>query len=405
MADNPAPNPGWKNQGTGPSKKDSPPVAGWKKTNQSGGEPPRGKGPRAWQNQGPTSSPQKGLSRGGKLAIATFCLAGLIGGAILWYLLIRPLKPADLVLVGASYDTNLAVPHNAYGWQALKDLAGQADKVGCPLVYPVGDPVELKGIDSWNELWQRHVPSVRGPTVIVWLALHGGADDNGAYLFLNDPRGQDRVYLKDLLNKLPEKWPNKNILLILEPALVPFHWPSGMVQNHFVRELKKLSGVIDNHPNLVVLCASDENELCWPSEEWRQTIFGHYLIEGLRGAGYDSGNQRLTAADLHKYVAGKVSAWVQTNRGARQTPILLPEKRAQSMELVQTVEAYTERSLEDAVRKFTPSQELKEAWTQCAVLGRQQPHPAVYTPDVWRRYRDSLVRWEQLERAGARRSA
>src|SRR5881394_308431 len=47
-------------------------------------------------------------------------LSGLLVWAILW---LRPAKNTTLLLVGASYYDNLAVPANLYGWQALKDLA------------------------------------------------------------------------------------------------------------------------------------------------------------------------------------------------------------------------------------------------------------------------------------------
>src|SRR5262249_55480752 len=88
----------------------------------------------------------------------------------------------------------------------------------------------------------------------------------------------------------------------------------------------------------------------------------------------------------------------------RQTPLLLGgEDRAQRIELVQIEKPYTEKSPDEAPgrKAFTPSKDLTAAWTTCQDLRQGVPGPAVYTPHLWRLYRDSLVRWEQLQRAGA----
>ena len=111
-----------------------------------------------------------------------------------------------------------------------------------------------------------------------------------------------------------------------------------MLRNHFVRKLKELKAEIEAQPRLLVLCASDDDQISWPSEEWRQTIFAHYLIEGLQGAAdqakYEgNADSRVTAAELFSYVKARVSAWAQSTRGAAQTPILLGgQQRAEEIE-------------------------------------------------------------------------
>ncbi len=70
-------------------------------------------------------------SRNGRAArIVAAALALFVGvGACLWLIsLLRLPRPARLVLVGAGYEANLQIPHNAYGWrslQALKSLSEQ----------------------------------------------------------------------------------------------------------------------------------------------------------------------------------------------------------------------------------------------------------------------------------------
>src|SRR5205807_1317055 len=120
MPENPAPNPAWKNQGTGPPKKESPSVPAWKKEPGAAAGAPSGGGPRGWQSQPATpAAPPQPMSRTTKLVFATGLLGLLVGAIVVVMLLLKPARPACLVVLGASYDVNLAVPHNAYGWQGL----------------------------------------------------------------------------------------------------------------------------------------------------------------------------------------------------------------------------------------------------------------------------------------------
>src|SRR5258708_2130061 len=82
------------------------------------------KGGRAWQTQKPKAAAAKtGWSRRRRLLMAPTVFVALTG-AIIWVAPHpRPPRPACLVLLGASYDDNLAVPHNLQGWQSLEDLA------------------------------------------------------------------------------------------------------------------------------------------------------------------------------------------------------------------------------------------------------------------------------------------
>src|SRR5438477_12789383 len=89
--------------------------------------------PRAERRRGPappwrqqTVAPvrsRRRFSRGRQLAIASFgffaCL-GLLCWASFW---LWPPTGACLVLIGAGYEDNLAIPHNAFGRESLKGLA------------------------------------------------------------------------------------------------------------------------------------------------------------------------------------------------------------------------------------------------------------------------------------------
>src|SRR6476660_5531116 len=92
------------------------PNRAWKNQVSTPGAP--GTGKRAWQKapEAPTG-PKRPLSRRAKLGLATFAVSAVVGLMIVVVLLLRPLKPACLVLLGAGFEENLAVPHNVYGWK------------------------------------------------------------------------------------------------------------------------------------------------------------------------------------------------------------------------------------------------------------------------------------------------
>src|SRR5205809_7832519 len=84
----------------------------------------------------PTQSDYKWTERGAKPAAASKrpgsrpfrVLGGLAAfaaclGMVIWLILmINPPEPAAVVLVGADYATNLAIPHNVLGWEGLKGI-------------------------------------------------------------------------------------------------------------------------------------------------------------------------------------------------------------------------------------------------------------------------------------------
>src|SRR5262249_38038046 len=143
---------------------------------------------------------------------------------------------------------------------------------------------------------------------------------------------------------------------------VAAHWPLGLFHNDFARALKdeKTKKRIRDIPGLVVLCASDEGQRSWVSEEWRQTIFAHHVLEGLRRATESGG--RGTALALHKYALDRVKRWARHNREAAQTPLLLGgEERAGALELV-AVEGTYKAPDPGKVKPFAPPQELAQAW-------------------------------------------
>jgi hypothetical protein len=323
-------------------------------------------------------------------------------------LMFRPPKPACLILVGADYGDNLAIPHNSFGWQTLVDLKALDGGGRGFLWWTSGvahvpqEPKELRVDDDWD----KGLEGVRESVVMIYLAMHGAADSQGAYFLRQDAQleEQNRLRLDAILTRL-EKYQQahknqKSIVLVLDPTGFSSHWPLGVVRNEFVRKLKEQRERIEKIPKLVVLCASGEDQRSWPSEEHRRTIFGHFVIEGMRGAVAPSGG-RISAQELFNYVKDNVERWVRANRGALQTPLLLGgENRAREIEV--SVTGKYEPPAPPVPVEFK-REELERVWKGYEDLSAQVPPPSAYTPHLWRAYLNTSLRYEQLLLAGDQR--
>jgi hypothetical protein len=366
----------------------------------------------AWQREAevPTEVTPR-WNRKTKIGVGVFgflAFNALLIWVIYW---LWPPKPSCLVLLGAGYEDNLAVPHNVYGSNGLESLAevarGGSDSminIGSGLLRLKHDPRELKQGDEWD----RGLDDFKERTVLIYLAMHGGADADGPYLLRQDSdyKEPSKLRLGAVLDVLRDKVPpEKKKVLILDATQVPADWSLGMLQNGFARALNDLSKQIEAIPNLVVLSASDADERSWGSEELRKTVFTHFVIEGLKGAADNDHNGRVDAQELHEYVKRNVSRWARANRAARQTPVLLGgAERAREIEIVVVKDEYQAPNYGE-IPAFAAPPELTQGWEQAAKLATQVPAPAAYAPQMWRQYLDLLIRYEQLLRAGDQRRA
>ena len=339
-------------------------------------------------------------------------LTGFIGLAVLAVILIlrfQPGPPAALVLVGADYATNLAVPQNVAGVEGLRAIEElTAPRKFTSLIRPaplrlLKKQLPLERAGDWKAL----IEGLRKPGVIreresliLVVALHGFSDAEGGYLVPNmATKPEDGLRLNDViasLKTLPEATPK---LLVLEPADHMSDWSFGVLHNDFVSRLKALEPEIAKVNNLWVLCASDVDQKSWTSEGLGRSPFFHFLGEGLRGEAVGT-DGRLRLDELVSYVKKRVSGWAWNARDAVQEPILLPTGRPTAAEhaihLASAAEAAAPRK--QATVDLGP---LEKAWTTFQQLDRLIPHPSVYSPMRWRNYRAALVRYEELTRAGS----
>ena len=324
---------------------------------------------------------------------------------------LRPPRSIDLVLLGADYGDNLLVPQNTYGWNVLEDFATltsdrHLQAWGTQLIKLAHPPLELLG----ESLWDRSLHGGSERATLVYVSAHGAVDENGPYLLFNNAHVADdrgRLPLVSVLDELSKLSPRCQKILVLDCTSMTSQWSLGILRNDFARALQDMEARIEAVPNLVVVCASSPDERNWTCDTWRQTVFGHYLLEGLKGGVADSNHDgRIDLWDLYVGVREDTNAWVQANRAARQTPMILPRKsagynRARRIDLVPVPRHYQSPSPKVVASAEVPD-EIVEMWKVHQRLANQIPSPAVHAPFAWRRYRDLLIRYEELVVAGNR---
>jgi serine/threonine protein kinase len=338
-----------------------------------------------------------GMILGGLLLLLVPCVL-----TILWLI---PPRPTTLVLIGAGYENNLAVEPNVYGMNGLDAIKSlkNSKEWGFVSVRQAPGPLQ-KDTD-----WEATLGNPAEKTIIVFLALHGGRDAQGAYLLRNDANLNDDdpesnlLRVNKVVQRLKQLPADKNKMLILDATQVPSDWDRGALHNDFARGLEELRDQIGRDPRLVVFSASGVDQRSWASPEWRQTIFTHYLIEGLKGAAdlppYGDDNRRITADELAKYVKENVRKWALDNRDALQEPVVLGNPDALKMELFSVPRKYEPPANPEQLP--FPEADLLLLWKRYHQLEQQVPRPWVYQPEQWRLYQAKVRRFEQLALAGS----
>jgi len=157
----------------------------WKPADRPG-PPPSGPRP-GWH---PTERPAPRAWNARRLlialaAVATVATAAVFAAVLLWP---RPPRPVRLVLIGAGYETNLAVPHNVPGRQGLRDLGHWAEdhntrwgRRGRPLL-----EVRAGELGREGDAVARGLQDCHASVVVLFLGAHGGADADGAFFLAHD---------------------------------------------------------------------------------------------------------------------------------------------------------------------------------------------------------------------------
>ncbi len=265
---------------------------------------------------------------------------------------------------------------------------------------------ELKSLT--NELRTCLSGNSRSP-IVVYLSAPG-IDRKGRAVFVGDGGpieaaiGPDAQDVGAILKLMEAESPVRR-LLILDAGQVGSDWGLGVFGNNFVARVVSTFADPKAHPNLAVLISCAPGQKSWTCESERRSVFGHFVDRGL--AGGVNGPRSLTVRELSQYVRGHVERWVQANRKAQQTPILLadPQFDFEIRALVPPVASPSEKEAAKKLEERRASAEtaarkaLADEW---AARDRMEKDFSPYrrTPAVWRRYLDSLLRAERLLRAG-----
>jgi hypothetical protein len=372
----------------------------WKNPGAGGGNGPAPSQKREWHPATTKSTKPTGPRRRSILwpTLAGAILLGLIVAAVL---LLRPAHLPRIVVAGPANADTLSTLPNIAGANAAHGLADWAGD-GKDRPHLVGAPAEEVNGDEWA----RGLDDGKEDSVVLSLNLHGGVDASGqAFLWLVPPKAPEPTEKQKLrvsaiisrLGQLPDK---KRKLLIVDATQISVSYAHGQLHNDFARALKQLDMQIEQVPNLVVLCASDEDQRSWVSEEWQTSIFSHLLLEAAKGA---AGVDRVTVADLFKYLQKEVPAWTLSNRGENQTPILLPAgsgiERAKKIDFASVSSKRYERpDARKAPGMSFSAKELATAWERRDELAKLRPEAVA--PHRWRVHLDTLLRTEQMYRDG-----
>src|SRR4051794_2406881 len=374
-------------------------------------------GPK-WRREVDPAAPRRARRVKALKASAAILAFVVLGALLIWVSTwLWPPHPTSLVLVGAGYEQNLAIPHNAYGRKSLRSLAGLTVPPGSSSSWDSGRLRLEDGprIFTTDAPWDAGLARFRGRTLLLYLALHGGSDRDGPYLLPDDadarPVAENRLRLSAVLDRLAKLPEDVNKILVLDATQFQSRWELGMLHNDFARGLAALEPRIAAIPRLLVLSATDVDQRSWSCDALGQTIFASSLIEGLAG-GAKGDDGRIDAEELYLHVRARVERWVGLHLQERQTPVLFPSgeeggRRARAIELcVADPDAPasapgTSRADRAATGVPGPPDRLMEAWRTHQRLHQAYPPPWVYRPHEWRVYKATLIRYDELIRAGS----
>ena len=169
------------------------------------------------------------------------------------------------------------------------------------------------------------VPDGNG-VMMIYVDAHGVSDDGVPYLLCRnfDPANPaaGRYPLRDLLAQFSGSTASVK-LLILDAGRIPCDPRLGMLVNEFPRLLQK-EVERTGDPNLWVLSSNAAFQRSHVSSSLERSVFGFFVVRGLRGAADLNDDHRIDLDELFRYVTTNTAAWVREASGGReaQTPEL-----------------------------------------------------------------------------------
>jgi hypothetical protein len=305
--------------------------------------------PRDWRGAQPSGTPASGSSprRAPKsnkpkqiftILIAIVALAGSVAGLI--YVLGKPSQPYFVPLFITEYNAH-QMPVN---FLAEPDSQALLDGNYFEHLSTFGHQEKDQVRDEFRKLSDRK----SSETVVLYLCAFARSNEKGDVLLLpadykpDDP--ETAVSLRAALKMLKDS-PAGHKLLILD-TMRPLADPRlGILADDVPSRISDILNDADlKDPHRLVLLSCSPGQVSLASEDLGRSIFGYYLEEGLRGwadGALPNSNRdgHVSARELAEFVKLRVDRWADHNRGARQTPILLPKDSNEDFPLVALIQS------------------------------------------------------------------
>ncbi len=294
---------------------------------------PKPAAPRRWREantRGARAEPGAGRRRG--LFGLLVALMALVGAFVAWLLLWNPPLPTAFLSFSITQYTDPHWPVNALAEQDSERLLAPfeaSQNTGESLLRKArrgGMFTSQVGLRLVEELKKLRDQPDRDQPVIVHLACLARTDAQGqVFLLPADARPEDPatwVALADVLRWV-EACPARNRLLILD-VMRPLADPRlGVLANDTADRVQELLEA--KKPPYFVLTACSRGQVALVWDEMGQSVFGHYLEEGLQGAAdrYGAAAQEgvVHVSGLAEFVTRRVARWA-ARLEAVQTPFL-----------------------------------------------------------------------------------
>ena len=368
----------------------------------------------AWQQRGDRA--YQSAVRWYRIKLAGFSLAALALVALfVWWMFFRPRIATFFAVAVIDYGTS--VPPNAWAREdvdRLADIGIDRERIAYFRKFDhLQVATDASAFDDLRDAILRPPATFRRrDTVVVYLSLHGVADEHGMPCLLlptSSPyESKTWVPLVEVLRRLfPASEPNtpRNKLVILDCNRMDSNWRLGLLYNSFSDNLEKARLEADI-PGLVLLNSTSPGQVGWTSPEQLQgSVFGFFVHRGLLGAAdqEEPGNRdnRVTVRELAAYVTKHVSQWVREYRGDEQQPMLIAPEEFRDFTLgYAKYRGETELPPRvDLLGEKAPAwSALGELWDRHAQLYKQAPWAS--DPLGWEEFQQKLLWLEQAALAG-----
>lgn len=350
-----------------------------------------------WSNPGPAPAGRRVSARVWKTLAVLVGLAVCVGAityAVLW---LTPPKAPRLMVATADYAENPLVPTNAGTVTAVQGFIDLNRFTGRGRLRPDNAPYRLTRGETGNVLAK--LSAFREPVVVAVFAANGGCDANGPFLIPDDasPEPTERVRVKAILDAVAKLPADTRKLIVFDAAGAISAPVFGQFHNDFTRGVQSLDADIAAVPNLLVFISAGADQRSWRSPEWGESAFLHHLRTGLAGNADANNDNRLSADELIEYATRRTRQWARDQRGALQVPELFPTTDGHRRAAGTTLGIVEKHADADPLpTAFVPPPTWDESWKAFAEFDTAIPHPATYSPLLWKQYTDWLLRGDRL---------